>query len=181
MSDYYDDDYSNYDDAKSVSGTVVQPQKYNIVLTRDGEEIDFEFAPGGAEVITRFGYIIPSDVRCEKGLINEDDDLYKRLRPVLGTSFQGELSYHTRKQVIVSLHDTAILGYQRQSLIDPRISNEVAYFWEIYLDTRIFPQAEDSAWRNLMAEIIVCEIEDDDADRKLAEDIKDRLLEQTKA
>lgn len=175
MSDYYEDE-----DSKFITGTAVQPQKYNIVLTRDGGEIEFDFPPASADTITRFGYVQPIDERCATGLINEEDDLYSKLSPVLGKMFTGELSYHTRKQVIIALHDTAILGYQRQSIIDPRISNEIATFWEIYLDERIFPQAEDFAWRNLMSEIIICEQDDEASDQKLAEDIKDRLLEQAK-
>lgn len=173
MSDFYEND-----DLKYVSGATVQPQKYNIILTRDGDEIEFDFAPATAENILRYGFVTPLDKRCTSGLIDEEEELYTALSPVLGSTFNGSLSYHTRKQVIISLHDAAILGYQRQSIIDPRISNEVATFWEIYIDKRIFPQAEDSAWRNLMAEIIICEKDDDEADQKLAEDIKDRLLSQ---
>lgn len=173
MSDFYEND-----EAKYISGTAVQPQKYNIVLTRDGEEIEFDFAPASAENILRYGFVKPLDKRCQSSLVDEEDDLYKTLSPVLGKTFNGSLAYHTRKQVIIALHDSAILGYQRQSIIDPRISNEVAVFWEIYLDKRIFPQGADASWRNLMAEIIICEREDEQADQKLAEDIKDRLLSQ---
>ena len=87
---------------------------------------------------------------------------------------------HPRKQVIIALHDTAILGYQRQLVIDPRISNEVGTFWQVYLDQRIFPQSDDVEWQQLMAEIIISEIKDPDADEKLAMDIKNRLIEQAK-
>lgn len=165
---------------KQVSGTQVQPQKYNIVLTRDGEEVEFDFPPATVEMITRFGYVIPEDQRCSSGLINEEEDIYEYLSAVLGQTYKGELAFHTRKQVLISLHDTAILGYQRQTVIDPRISNEVGTFWEIYLDERIFPQSEEEDWRTLMAEVIITELTDDEADRRLAEDIKDRLLEQAR-
>ena len=76
------------------------------------------------------------------------------------------------------MHETAILGYQRQKIIDPRISNEVATFWEIYLDQRIFPQSLEKDWQDLMAQIIITERDNEDADRQLAEDIKNKLLEQ---
>ncbi|MFT7434137.1 MAG: hypothetical protein ACI9TY_001785 [Alphaproteobacteria bacterium] len=175
MSDFYDEYEA---DEKYITKQGVQPHKYNIVLTKEGEEITFDFPPATSENITRFGYITPTDKRCTSGLVNNEDDLYDTLKPILGNSYKGELAYHTRKQTIVSLHDTAILGYQRQTIMDPRISNEIAMFWEIYLDQRIFPQAQEDEWRQLMAKIIIAEKEDEDADKKLAEDIKDRLLEQ---
>ena len=164
------------EETKYISGSVIQPQKYNIVLTREGDEISFDFPPATADQITRFGYILPEDPRCEGGLIFEEEDLYKALEPVLGSSYRGNLAYHTRKQTIITLHETAILGYQRQIIIDPRLGNEVALFWEIYLDQRVFHQALDEAWQLLMGEIISMEREDESADRKLAEDIKDILL-----
>lgn len=165
---------------KYITGSALQPQKYNIVLTREGAEIDFEFPPATSDLITRFGYLIPQDTRCAPALVQEEEDLYLQLEPVLGRGYRGNLAYHTRKQVIVALHNTAILGYQRQSLIDPRISNEIAVFYEIYLDQRVFPQAINSEWQRLLSEIIVGERTDPEADRKLAEDIKTRLLEQAK-
>lgn len=176
MADYI----KNFDDGddKYITGLAVQPQKFNILLTRDGDEIDFDFSPATADLITRYGYIMPVDARCDDALVVEEDDIYERLRPVLGNAFTGQLSYHTRKQVIISLHDTAILGYQRQTIIDPRIGNEIALFWEIYLDQRIFTQCDDDEWQKLMAEVIASETVDTEADRKLAEDIKNRLLEQ---
>lgn len=188
MSDFYDDDELDYefefeddeDNDGYLHSSPIQPQKYNIILTREGDEIDFEFPAATPEMIERYGYISPIDERCKSGLVNEDEDLYERLRPVIGQTFNGELAYHTRKQVIIALHDTAILGYQRQTIIDPRISNEIATFWEIYLDHRIFPQADQGEWKNLMAEVIKMEISDELADQKLAEDIKDRLLEQAR-
>ncbi len=162
-----------------IAGTALEPQKYNIVLTRDGDEIEFDFPPATADLISRFGYIKPFDDRCAPGLIQDEDEVYQSLSKVLGSTYRGNLAYHTRKQVIIALHNTAILGYQRQSIIDPRISNEIATFWEIYLDQRVFPQAIDEEWQSLMSTIIVTEMEDDDADKKLAEDIKNRLLEQS--
>jgi hypothetical protein len=173
MSDFYDEYEDDY-----VIKQAIQPHKYNIVLTRDGEEITFDFPPATSEHIVRFGYIIPHDKRCEPHVISDEEDLYDALSPILGQSYRGDLSYHTRKQTIISLHDTAILGYQRQTIIDPRISNEIALFWEVYLDQRIFPQAHEIEWRQLMMNIIISETDDDDADKKLAEDIKNRLLEQ---
>lgn len=167
-------------DDKYITGTALEPQKFNILLTREGEEIEFDFPPASAELISRFGYIIPTDARCAPALILDEEDLYKTLEPVLGKGYRGNMSYHTRKQVIISLHDTAILGYQRQSIIDPRISNEIALFWEIYLDQRIFPQSQEEEWQRLMSEIIVSELEDNEADRNLAEDIKNRLLEEAR-
>lgn len=169
-------DYEN----RYISGTAIQPQRYNILLTRDGEEIDFDFPPANADMITRFGYITPADPRCDHSLIQDESELYKALEPVIGTGYRGEMSYHTRKQVIISLHDTAILGYQRQSIIDPRLSNEVALFWEIYLDQRVFPDADEDSWQEMMGEVIITELADEDADQKLAEDIKSRLLDQAK-
>tara|TARA_B100000609_G_scaffold194194_1_gene186479 strand:- start:196 stop:708 length:513 start_codon:yes stop_codon:yes gene_type:complete len=166
------------DNVKYISGSRVEPQKYNIILTRDGDEIDFEFPPATSDLISRFGFIMPSDERCDPGVVVEEEEMYKALEPVLGNNYRGDLAYHTIKQVIIALHGTAILGYQRQSIIDPRISNGVATFWEIYLDQRIFPQSMEEDWQQLMGEIIMAETDDDDADRKLAEDIKDRLLEQ---
>jgi hypothetical protein len=164
---------------KYVKGQTIHPYKYNIILTRDDEELDFTFPPAPIELITRYGYLAPVDPRCTQGLVQEEEDLYDMLKPVLGSSYKGNLAYHTRKQVIIALHDTAILGYQRQSIIDPRISNEVALFWEIYLDQRIFPSADEMDWQQLMAEVIASELHDDNADQSLAEDIKNRLLEQS--
>ena len=161
---------------KYIAGTVIQPQKYNIVLTRDGEEVDFAFPPASPDEIVRFGYLIPNDKRCNPGLIKAEEDLYQILAPVLGSTFQGNLAYHTRKQTIITLHETAILGYQRQTILDPRISNEIALFWEIYLDSRVFNAAQDLDWQLLMAEVIVTERNQADADQRLAEDIKDILL-----
>jgi hypothetical protein len=160
------------------SANPLTPLRYNILLTRDGKELTFDFPPATADLITRYGYLLPHDTRCAPGLVQDENDLYRLLEPVLGKGYHGNLSYHTRKQVIVSLHDTAILGYQRQSIIDPRLTNEVANFWEIYLDQRVFPQALDESWQQLLAEMITTETTDNDADRKLAEDIKSRLLEQ---
>lgn len=166
---------------KHITGASLTPQRYNILLTREGQEIDFDFPPATAELITRFGYLVPHDKRCDPMLIQDEEQLYKSLEPILGRGYRGNLSYHTRKQVIVSLHDTAILGYQRQSIIDPRLSNEVGLFWEIYLDQRIFPQSHEEDWQALLGELITEEKTDKDADRKLAEDIKVRLLEQAKS
>jgi hypothetical protein len=156
------------------------PIRYNILLTRDGSELSFDFPPATAELITRYGYLTPHDVRCAPGLVQDEEDLYRLLEPILGKGYRGSLSYHTRKQVIISLHETAILGYQRQSIIDPRLTNEVALFWEIYLDQRVFPQANDESWQQLLGEMITAEKSDPDADRTLAEDIKNRLLAQAK-
>lgn len=166
---------------KPITGTsALTPQRYNILLTRHGEEIEFDFPPATADLITRFGYLVPNDTRCKPGLIQNEDDLYVMLEPVLGRGYRGNLAYHTRKQVIISLHDTAVLGYQRQSIIDPRLSNEVAFFWEIYLDQRIFPQSQEEDWQTLLGELITAEKTDPEADKKLAEDIKNRLLAQAK-
>ncbi len=165
---------------KYIAGTPLEPQKYNILLTRDGKEIDFEFPPATADMIARFGFMVPHDTRCEPELIHDEEEIYTSLAPVLGKTYRGNMSYHTRKQVIISLHDTAILGYQRQVIIDPRISNEIALFWEIYLDQRIFPQSMDDEWQKTMSKIIAGEIESEEADKLLAEDIKNRLLQQAK-
>ena len=169
------------DAGKPITGNPLTPQRYNILLTRHGEEISFDFPPATADLITRFGYLVPSDQRCQTGLIQNEEDIYDMLEAVLGRGYRGNLAYHTRKQVIVSLHDTAILGYQRQAIIDPRLSNEVALFWEIYLDQRVFPQSQEEDWQALIGELITSEKTDPEADRKLAEDIKNRLLDQAKA
>jgi hypothetical protein len=163
---------------KPITGGPLTPQRYNILLTRHGEEIDFDFPPATADMITRFGYLVPHDTRCASGLVQQEDDVYDLLSAVLGRGYRGNLAYHTRKQVIISLHDTAILGYQRQMIIDPRLSNEVATFWEIYLDQRIFPQAQEESWQQLLGEMVTNEKSDPEADKKLAEDIKTRLLSQ---
>ncbi|PIZ31056.1 MAG: hypothetical protein COY40_03030 [Alphaproteobacteria bacterium CG_4_10_14_0_8_um_filter_53_9] len=163
---------------KYISGTALEPLRYNIVLTREGDEISFDFPPATAELITRFGYLTPHDTRCDSSLVQDEEDLYTALEPILGKGYRGTLSYHTRKQVIISLHDTAILGYQRQAIIDPRLSNEIAFFWEIYLDQRIFPQSQEEDWQTLLGELIVTEKTDENADKALAEDIKSRLLAQ---
>jgi len=171
MTDYYETDETH-----TITGAPVQPQRYNIVLTQNGEELQFDFPPASADLIVRFGYIKPEDARCSTGLVEEDDDLYGHLKPVLGASFTGEMGYHTRKQVIISLHDTAVLGYQRQSIIDPRISNEVATFWEIYLDQRIFPEGLNTEFQGAIAQSISLELGDETVDQKLAEEIKAALL-----
>lgn len=163
---------------KHISASPIEPQKYNILLTREGKEIDFDFPPAGPELITRYGYLLPHDERCSPDIITDEAELYAALKPVLGSTFNGDMAYHTRKQVIITLHDTAILGYQRQVIIDPRISNEVALFWEIYLDQRVFPQCGEAEWQKVMSEVIITELKDDNSDRLLAEDIKNKLLEQ---
>ena len=165
---------------KFITGSALTPQRYNILLTKQGKEISFDFPPATAELITRYGYLTPHDVRCEPQLIQDEADLYVAMEPILGKGYRGTLSYHTRKQVIVSLNDTAILGYQRQAIIDPRLSNEVAYFWEIYLDQRVFPQSQEEDWQALLGDMITTEKTDPEADKKLAEDIKNRLLAQSK-
>jgi len=165
---------------KYIRSAGIQPVTFNIILTRDGDELDFSFPPAPPEMIAEFGFILASDERCTSGIVQTDDDLVTNLLPILGSTFNGELAMHPRKQVIIALHDTAILGYQRQLVIDPRISNEVGTFWQVYLDQRIFPQSDDVEWQQLMAEIIISEIKDPDADEKLAMDIKNRLIEQAK-
>ena len=158
----------------------VQPVTFNIILTRDGDEIDFQFVPAPQEMISEFGFLLTGDKRCESGVVQDHEGILAKLRPILGQHFHGELAFHPRKQVIIALHDTAILGYQRQVVMDPRISNEIATFWQIYLDQRIFPQAEEPDWQELMAGIIISELKDEQADQKLAEDIKNRLIEQAR-
>lgn len=165
---------------KYIRSSGVQPVTFNIILTKDGDELDFEFQPAAPEMIAEFGFILASDERCASGIVQTNDHLLENLRPILGATFSGELAMHPRKQVIIALHDTAILGYQRQLVIDPRISNEIGTFWQIYLDQRIFPQSENEEWQQLMAEIIISEITDPNADEKLAQDIKDRLINQAK-
>ena len=163
-----------------IRSTGVQPITFNIILTRDGDEIDFQFPPAPPEMISEFGFVLAQDERCVSGLTAQNQDLVENLRPILGQGFEGELAMHPRKQVIIALHDTAILGYQRHVVIDPRISNEIATFWQIFLDQRVFPQSEDTDWQQVMSEIIISEIKDGDADEKLAQDIKTRLIEQAK-
>lgn len=161
-----------------IKSSGIQPVTYNILLTKDGDEIDFSFPPAPSEQISEFGFVLVLDERCTSGLTKDNTHLIENLRPVLGQAFTGELEMHPRKQVIIALHDTAILGYQRHFVVDPRISNEVATYWQIYLDERIFPQANVEEWQQLMAEIIISELKDEQADEKLAEDIKTRLIEQ---
>ncbi len=165
---------------KYIKTTGIQPVTFNIILTRDGDELDFDFPPAPPEMISEFGFILATDERCNSGVVQTDEELITNLAPVLGNTFNGDLAMHPRKQVIIALHDTAVLGYQRQTVIDPRISNEVGTFWQIYLDQRIFPQSEDVEWQQLMSEIIISELKDSNADEKLATDIKNRLIEQAK-
>lgn len=165
----------------SIQGAPIEPMKYNIVLLKDGQKMEFDFAPAPMDKITHFGFVLPHDPCAVARLVLSDEDLYSALGAVIGKTYRGELGYHTRKQTIISLHDTAILGYQRQSIIDPRISNDVALFWEIYLDQRIFVSSEDIAWQETMAQIIISELADPQADAHLADDIKNRLLEDTDA
>ena len=166
---------------KYIYGTPVEPLKYNIILTKDGEPVEFDFPPAPLEQIARFGYMVPVDSRVAACLVPDDQVLYQALAPVIGKSYRGELQYQTRKQCIISLHGTAILGYQRQVIVDPRLHNEIALFWEIYLDLRVFPAAVDAAWQQAMAEVIISELKDPSADATLADDLKTRLLEQTEA
>lgn len=163
-----------------IRSTGVKPNTYNIILTREGEELEFDFMPAPHEMISEFGFLTPTDERCEKGIINDLEDIYDFLQPILGRHYEGELAFHTHKQTMIALHGTTILGYQRQAIIDPRISNEIATFWKIYLDQRIFPQSTEHDWQKLMSEIIMSEMKDPEADAKLAEDIKNRLIEQAR-
>ena len=166
---------------KYVQGAPIEPMKYNIVLMKNGQKMDFNLAPAPMEQITRFGFVLPHDTRASAKLVLSDEDLYSALGAVIGKTYRGELGYHTRKQTIIALHETAILGYQRQAIIDPRIGNEVALFWEIYLDQRIFPTSEATEWQETMAQIIISELSDPEADAQLAEDIKNKLLQDTDA
>ena len=161
-----------------IKSSGIQPVTYNILLTKDGDEVDFSFPPAPQELISEFGFVLALDERCDSGLTQNNEHLVESLRPILGQAFSGELAMHPRKQVIIALHDTAILGYQRHVVIDPRISNEIATYWQIYLDQRVFPQSETHDWQQLIAEIIISELKDEKADEKLAEDIKARLVDQ---
>lgn len=164
---------------KHVQSAPLEPMKYNIVLTKNGKKMDFDFAPASLEQITRFGFVQPHDKRAKSKLVLADEDLYLALGPIIGKGYRGELGYHTRKQTIIALHDVAILGYQRQAIIDPRIGNEVALFWEIYLDQRVFPASDGQEWQETMAQVIIAELTDNAADAQLAEDIKNKLLQDT--
>ena len=92
MTEYYEE--------QPIVKAPVQPQKYNIVLTRNGDEVQFDFAPATAEMITRFGYIIPSDSRCKDGLISDEDEIQINLAPVIGKNFMGQLAFHTQTQTL---------------------------------------------------------------------------------
>lgn len=153
---------------------LLTPECYNILLTRHGEEISFDFPPATATHIQRFGYVEPNDSRCKEGIISSEESLLTMLRPIIGEA-KVALQFQTCRQVIISLHDTAILGYQRQLVIDPRLPAKVAILWEIYVDLRTFPQAEEPAWQLLLGQLIA-----EEKAKELAESIKDRLLEQAK-
>lgn len=146
-------------------------ERYNILLQLKGETISFEFPPATAAAIARIGYIIPTDARCRIGLVDEST-IHSALAPVLGAT-PTQLDYLTRKQVTITLHGTAILGYQRFDITDPRISNKVATLYEVYVDNRIFPQSSEPDWQYLMGELVSRE-----EDAQLTEDIKNRLIEQ---
>ncbi|RYG57730.1 MAG: hypothetical protein EON60_14225, partial [Alphaproteobacteria bacterium] len=75
------------DTAKPITGNPLTPQRYNILLTRHGEEIAFDFPPATADLITRFGYLVPSDPRCQTGLIQNEEDIYEMLQAVLGRTY----------------------------------------------------------------------------------------------
>lgn len=155
----------------------INPTTYNIVLTDGNEDVSFDLPPALAPDIVQLGYVLPVDDRCEPGLITRETHLHTRLAPVLGSTFQGTLGYQTRKQTIVAIHDTAILAYTRQDIIDPRLSNKVATLWDVYIDSRFFPKAREPEWLELMGQLISMELAQPDADSALAEIIKQKLLE----
>lgn len=153
------------------------PTRYNITLTKDGAELNFVYPVPSEEEIARFGYVIPTDVRCNKRLIHKETDMYDALRAVLGSTYNGNLAYMTKKQVVISLHDTAILGYQRQDILDPRIGAKVATFWEIYCDQRIWPASREEKFQKYMSEVVSEEYVDPESDKKFVDDIQRKLLE----
>lgn len=153
----------------------LMPERYNIQLTRHGKPIDWDFQPAIVSDIARFGYIIPFDDRCKNIVIQVEEDVYTALEPVLGKSYKGPLDYKTKKQSVISLHDVAILGYQRQAITDPRLNNHIADMYEIYLDKRVFPMWANQDWLILMGKRIA-----EEQTMSLAQDIKDLLIKQAK-
>lgn len=151
---------------------MLQPAAYNITLTRQGEIVEFDFEPANATDIHRFGYLIPEDSRCKTCMVNSEDELYATLKPVLGSKIVP-LNFNTRHQAIIQLHETAIVGYQKQVITDPRIGCPIATLWEVYLDKRIFPYWADTDWLFMFGALIT-----EGEDAELAESIKDQLIEQ---
>lgn len=151
------------------------PEHYNIQLTRHGKPIDWGFQPAIVSDIARFGYIIPLDDRCKNIVIQAEGDVYTALEPVLGKGYKGLLDYKTKKQSVISLRDVAILGYQRQTITDPRLNNHIADMYEIYIDKRVFPMWANQDWLILMGKRIA-----EEQTMSLAQDIKDLLIKQAK-
>lgn len=146
-------------------------EQFNIVLTKDGEEIDFHLPLVEKDMNL---YILPKDSRC----VAQEfcvDDVQRIMGPVLGKSAKNLTLYSKPKKVIeISLHNTSILRYVVNDVIDPRLSNVIAEVVATYSDPRIFTDAEVAILH------IVENYEDEEFPRQLASDIKDKLLRQSK-
>lgn len=151
------------------------PERYNIQLTRHGAPVEYDFQPAIVSDIARFGYIVPFDSRCKKDVVQTEEDVYTVLEPVLGRQYRGGLDWKTKKQAVISLHDVAILGYQKQAIVDPRLNNHIADMYEIFLDKRIFPQWANQNWLVLLGEQIT-----EEKTMALATDIKNVLVKHAK-
>lgn len=162
---------------------LVPPQSFNIHLTLKGQRVDWTVPPATTDNITRIGYLRPLDGRCGEGLIMNENDVYCRLGPVLGTNYRGELRYQITKQMLFNLQGTAILGYQRKQVVDPRLENPIANLWDIYVDNRIFSKAfySNNKYLGELGEVISLELEDCEADRMFVNGLKDELIRNSNA
>lgn len=154
---------------------------YNIKLLRKGNEVVFDFPPATADKISKGFYLEPLDARCQPAAVRDEQGVKDALAAVLGKGYTGRLDYTVTKGAVIELHGTAILGYQRQDVIDPRLVNKIGTVWEVYIDKRIFPQADENAWFASLGQLISTELLDDKADASLADKIKIRLLQDAEA
>jgi len=153
--------------------------KYDIKVMCDDERVDFDLPAPSEENVTRFGYLVPVDDRCVRGVVSEQTALNAALQPVLGSTYaDAELNVQVVKQVTVALHDVTILGYIKEDVIDPRITARVATIWEVYLDNRIFSSSGDADWQDMMGRLIQYEQDNPTADAELVDDMQQRLLKQ---
>ena len=145
-----------------------EPDKYNIILTSNGADMDLNFPPATKGQVTNFNYIIPVDKSCVEKVVNSREEYYKILRPVIGRFTSVKLIFNTIQKTSISLHNVAILAYIKYDVIDPRMDNKIATEWGIYTDNRIF--LNESSTISLIT---------NNTDRQMAEILKNRILKKS--
>lgn len=145
----------------------MKTERFDILLTRKGEEVKFEFAPAKANEITQFTFLKEPQTK-----VNSEQELCFALRSVIGSQ-PVALKTPVKSATIISFHEVAILGYDIHSVIDPRLDNKIAELVQVYVDNRLFPLHSNESWQSDLTSLIWT-----DGPAILAEKIKQKLVEQ---